>query len=169
MLKIRGLLPGCSHLVKNKDDSVIYDAYLSQDKTITIRTKEFSQREPSLYNLSSLYKYLPPDFKEMEEGISINYTEEKEPYLGVFRDLHVITPTYLSNGVITSYNEKTYRLATRLQRGKEITFPAWVLKYFGPGEEELQIFNAVIAPENYHPKENPEGYKKVPKEFIPDI
>ena len=166
---LSALKPG-SNLVTNKDETLLFDAYLNYaKKTILVHVREASSILPTRYTLSSLWKYLPSEFQTMPGDVSVFYTE-KEIRLGIMRTLHVITPEYyLPNGIITDYKEDAYTLSNKLFAGQSYQYPTWILKYFGPGEDEFVLYNTTTPPENYKPRENPLGYEKVPGEYIPKL
>ncbi len=167
--KISSLNPG-SNLVTNQEETLILDVCLNPTKkSILIQVREESTVLPTLYTLSSLWKYLPSEFKTMPGDIGVYYSGKGEK-IGILRELHVISPLYyLPNGLITEYKEEVYVLSSHLMKAKPYFYPTWMLKYFGPEEDEFLIYTATSTPENYRPRENPLGYEKVPGEYIPKI
>ena len=166
---LSSLKPG-SNFVTNKEETLLFDAYLNYaKKTILIRVRDNSIVLPCRYTLSSLWKYLPSEYQTIPGDVGIFYTG-KGIRVGLMRTLHVITPQYyLPNGIITDYREDTYTLSNKLLAGQSYEYPTWILKYFGPGEDEFVLYNTTIPPENYKPRENPMGYEKVPGEYIPKL
>ncbi len=166
---ISSLNPG-SNLVTNEDESLILEVCLNPTKkSILILCREESTVSPTLYTLSSLWKYLPSEFKTMPGDASVHY-EGKSARVGIIRELHVVSPRYyLPNGIITDYKEEVYTLSSKLEKGEPYYYATWLLKYFGPGEDEFTIYATTKTPENYRPRENPLGYEKIDGEYIPKL